>query len=61
VFVCLPEAIGCHIYSLQEGYMEYSSWPHTVRKCCRTSVDGMIRSMVLYLLLTYVCLISVES
>jgi hypothetical protein len=41
--------------------MEYSSWPHTVRKCCRTHVDGMIRSMVLYLLLTYVRLISVES
>jgi hypothetical protein len=57
----LPEAIGCPIYSLKEGYQEYRSWLHTVRRCCRAPVDGMARGMVLYLLLTCARLISAES
>jgi hypothetical protein len=61
VIACLPEAVGCPIYSLKEDYQEYRSWPRMVRRRNRAPVDGMARSMVLYLILTCARLIPVES
>jgi hypothetical protein len=49
VFACLPEAMGCPIYSLKEDFQEYQSWPRMVRRCGRPLVDGMARSMGLVL------------